>query len=179
MRSERIGTVPYRWPIRILLGTLALVSIGLIAVTLLNYNTTSRLAEQGLQNNGMTLALEIASEARARGARDAGTLQTILERQHRREVAFLVVVDRDGTVVAHTNPHLVGSSLDDALFARTRDTGSPAGAFVSLGTGEEVYELIARPPRPCSPSVKSSRGTARCRPHWSWDARWRPRTRRC
>ena len=143
MRSERIGTVPYRWPIRILLGILGLISAGLVAVTLLNYNTTSRLAEQALQNNGMTLALEIASEARTGGARDGGTLQAILARQHRRDVAFILVVDRDGTVIAHTNPRMVGSSLDDALFARTRDTGSAAGAFVFLGTGEEVYELTA------------------------------------
>jgi len=141
MKSERIGTVPYRWPIRILLGTLVLIAAGLIAVTLLNYDTTARLAEQALQNNGMTLALEIASEARARGARDTGALQAVLSRQHPREIAFLAIAERDGTILAHTNPRLAGSRMDDAAFTRTRDTGSPAGAFVSLGTGEEVYEL--------------------------------------
>jgi hypothetical protein len=53
MKGEGIVAAPYRWPIRILLGTLALVSAGLITVTLLNYNTTSQLAEQALQNTGL------------------------------------------------------------------------------------------------------------------------------
>jgi two-component system sensor histidine kinase HydH len=141
MRNGKIGAPAYRWPIRILLGTLALVSAGLIAVTLLNYETTARLAGQSLQNDGMTMALEVASEARARGARDAGALQAVLAGQHRREIAYLAIGERDGTVVAHTNPRLAGSRMDDAMFVRTRDTGSPAGAYVSLGTGEEVYEL--------------------------------------
>jgi hypothetical protein len=83
MRNGKIGAPAYRWPIRILLGTLALVSAGLIAVTLLNYETTARLAGQSLQNDGMTMALEVASE-RAPARPDAGALQAVLAGQHRR-----------------------------------------------------------------------------------------------
>jgi two-component system, NtrC family, sensor histidine kinase HydH len=141
MKGERIVAAPYRWPIRILLGSLAVISAGLIAVTLLNYYTTSKLAEQALQNSGLNIALEVAAEARARGGRDAAALQVLVAGQHRREVAYLAIGERDGTIIAHTNPRLVGNLLDDAAFSHARDTGRLVGEFVVLGTGEEVYEL--------------------------------------
>ena len=141
MKGERIVAAPYRWPIRVLLGTLAVISAGLIAVTLLNYHTTSKLAEQALQNSGLGTALELAAEARARGARDATALQALVAGQHRREIAYLAIGERDGTIIAHTNPGLVGNRLDDAAFFHARDTGRLIGGFVVLGTGEEVYEL--------------------------------------
>ena len=106
MRGERIGTIPGRWSIRVLLATLALLSVGLIAVTLLNYDTTARLAEQALQNSGLGIAMEVAAEARDRGARDAAVLQALVAGQHRREIAFLAIGERDGTIIAHTNPRL-------------------------------------------------------------------------
>ena len=141
MKGERIVAAPYRWPIRILLGTLAVISAGLIAVSLLNYYTTSKLAEQALQNTGLSMALEVAAEARALGARDAAALQTLVAGQHRREIAYLAIGERDGTIIAHTNPRLLGNQLDDAAFSHARDTGRLVGEFVVLGTGEEVYEL--------------------------------------
>jgi len=141
MKGERIVAAPYRWPIRILLGTLAVISAGLIAGTLLNYYTTSQLAEQALQNTGLGMALEVAAEARALGARDAAALQALVAGQHRREIAYLAIGERDGAIIAHTNPRLVGYRLDDAAFSHARDTGRLVGEFVVLGTGEEVYEL--------------------------------------
>jgi len=143
MRGERIGTIPGRWPIRILLATLALLSVGLIAVTLLNYDTTAQLAEQALQNTGLGMALEVAAESRAQGARDAAALQALVAGQHRREIAYLAIGERDGTIIAHTNPRLLGNRLDDAAFSHARDTGRLVGEFVVLGTGEEVYEVTA------------------------------------
>ncbi len=141
MRGERINKISGRWPTRILLGTLALLSVCLIAVTLLNYRTTAQLAEQSLQNSGLKVALEVASEVRARGTRDTVTLQAVVAGQHRREIAFLAIAERDGTIIAHTNPRLAGNRLDDAAFFHTRDTGRLVGEFVVLGTGEEVYEM--------------------------------------
>jgi two-component system sensor histidine kinase HydH len=143
MKGERIVAAPYRWPIRILLGTLAVISAGLIAVTLLNYDTTSQLAEQALQNTGLGIAMEVAAESRAQGARDAAALQALVAGQHRREIAYLAIGERNGTIIAHTNPRLVGNRLDDAAFSHARDTGRLVGEFVVLGTGEEVYELTA------------------------------------
>jgi two-component system sensor histidine kinase HydH len=61
--------------------------------------------------------------------------------QHRREVAFLAIVDRDGTVLAHSNPRLVGARIEDVSFRSVVETGQLTGRLVTLGTGEEVYEL--------------------------------------
>ena len=141
MRDTVSGTIPGRWPMWTLLATLALLSVSLLAVTLLNYRTAVQLAEQTLQNSGLTIALELAAEARTQGARDAAALQALVAEQHRREVAYLAIGERNGTVLAHTNPRLAGSRLDDPAFSRARDTGRLVGDFVRLGTEEEVYEL--------------------------------------
>ena len=141
MQAKRFDTIAGRWPMRILLAALALLSVSLIAVTLLNYRTAAQLAEQTLQNSGLSVALELAAEARARGARDTEALQALVAEQHRREVAYLAIGERDGTLLAHTNPRLAGSRLDDPAFSHTRDTGRLVGDFVVLGTEEEVYEL--------------------------------------
>jgi two-component system sensor histidine kinase HydH len=143
MRGVRHDVIPGRRPIAILLTSLAVLSVGLLAVTLLNYRSAVQLAEQSLQNSGQRAALEIAAEARARNARDAEALQVLVMEQHRREVAYLAIMERDGTVLAHTNPRLAGTRVDDPAFSRTRETGRLAGNFVVLGTEEEVYELTA------------------------------------
>ncbi len=128
-------------PIRSLLVTVLLLSLGLVGVTVVNYRTAVRVAEETLRNQGVGLGLELAAEARGRGAWEAPALQALVSEQHRREVAFLAILDRDGTVLAHTNPHLVGTRMEDAGFVMVRDTGQLAGQLVTLGTGEEVYEL--------------------------------------
>ena len=128
-------------PVRSLLVVVVLLSLGLIAVTLLNYRTAVRVAEETLRNQGVGIGLELAAEARARGARDTEALQALVGEQRRREVAFLAVFDRDGTILAHTNSRLLGTRLEDAAFLSVRDTGRLTGAMVTLGTGEEVYEL--------------------------------------
>jgi two-component system sensor histidine kinase HydH len=123
------------------LAAVLVLSLGLILVTTLNYRTAVRVADETLQNQGVAISMELAAEARSRGAQEAPELQTLLAEQRRREVAFLAIVDRDGIVLAHTNPRLVGTSLDDAAFRGVRETGQLHGAAVMLGTGEEVYEL--------------------------------------
>jgi len=107
----------------------------------LNYRTAVRVAEETLRNQGVGIGLELAAEARRRGARDAEALQALVGEQRRREVAFLAIVDRDGTILGHTNSRLVGTRLEDGGFLTVRDTGRLTGGMVTLGTGEEVYEL--------------------------------------
>jgi two-component system sensor histidine kinase HydH len=118
-----------------------LLSLGLVFVTLLNYRTAVRVAAETLRNQGVGIGLELAAEARGRRAWEGPALQELVSEQHQREVAFLAIIDRDGTVLAHTNPRLVGTRVEDAEFLRVRDTGQLTGRVVTLGTGEEVYEL--------------------------------------
>ena len=130
-----------RLPIHGLLIVVSLLSIGLLGITFLNYRTAYRVAEETLRNQGIAIGLELAAEARGRGATEAEALQALLSEQQKREVAFLAIVERDGTVLAHTNPRLVDSRLQDGAFMAVRDTGQLRGALVMLATGEEVYEL--------------------------------------
>ncbi len=130
-----------RPPIRSLLAVVILLSLGLVFVTLVNYRTAVRVAEETLRNQGVSIGLELAAEARARSAWEGPALQELLTEQRRREIAFLAIVDRDGAVLAHTNPRLAGTSLEDTAFLNVRNGGQLAGAMVTLGTGEEVYEL--------------------------------------
>jgi two-component system sensor histidine kinase HydH len=118
-----------------------LLSLGLIAITLLNYRTAVRVAEETLRNQGVGIGLEVAAEARGRGARDSEALGALISEQRRRAVAFLAILERDGTFLAHTNPRLAGTRLEDAAFLSVRDTGLLTGSMVTLATGEEVYEL--------------------------------------
>jgi two-component system, NtrC family, sensor histidine kinase HydH len=130
-----------RPPVRSLLVTVALLSFALVFVTGVNYRTAVRVAEETLRNQGIGISLELAAEARSRGERDAAALQTLVADQHRREVAFLAIMDRDGTVLAHSNPRLVGTRIEDAARQNVADAGQLVGHLVTLGTGEEVYEL--------------------------------------
>jgi two-component system sensor histidine kinase HydH len=141
MPSSPGRTPQARPPVRSLLAVVILLSLGLVAVTLLNYRTALRVAEETLRNRGTGIGLELSSEARDRGAQDAEALQALVSRQHQREVAFLAIIGRDGTVLAHSNPRLVGSRLDDSSFFQVRDTGQLTGGLVTLATGEEVYDL--------------------------------------
>jgi len=128
-------------PVRSLLVTVVLLSLGLIFVTAVNYRTAVRVADETLQNQGVSIGLELAAEARTRDAWEGPALQALVAEQRRRDVAFLTIVDRSGMVLAHTNPRLVGTRLEDAAFVSVRETGQLAGEMVALGTGEEVYSL--------------------------------------
>ncbi len=141
MHSLRRGGWRGRPPLRSLLVTVVLLSLGLVFVTILNYRTAVRVADETLRNQGVSIGLELAAEARGRRAWEGPALQELVGEQHQREVAFLAIIDRDGTVLAHTNPRLVGTHVEDAEFVTVRDTGQLTGRVVTLGTGEDVYEL--------------------------------------
>ena len=130
-----------RPPIRGLVAAVLLLSLALATVTLMNYRTAVRVAEETLRNRGVSIGLQLAAEAWSRGARDAAGLQAMAAEQHEREVAFWAVIDQDGTVLAHSNPRLAGTRIEDASFRRVRGTGQLTGGVITLGTGEEVYEL--------------------------------------
>ena len=139
LRADRPAGL--RLPIRGLLIAVAALSLGLVVVTLLNYRTAVRVAKETLRNQGTAIGLELAAEARARSAWEAPALEELVTAFHRREVAFVAIIDRDGTVLAHTNPRLVGTPLEDAAFLGVREAGQLVGSMATLGTGEEVYEL--------------------------------------
>ncbi len=141
MQESPRKTLRGRPPVRSLLAAVILLSLGLVAVTLLNYRTAVRTADETLQNQGVSIGLELAAEARARSAWEGPALQELVTALHRREVAYIAIIDREGKILAHTNPRLVGTPLEDAGFLSVRETGQLVGRMAILGTGEEVFEL--------------------------------------
>src|SRR3990172_7279104 len=81
-----------RPPVRSLLVVVVLLSLGLVAVTLLNYYTAVHMAEETLRNQGMSITLDLAAEAWSRNAWESPALQALVAEQHRRENAFLFVI---------------------------------------------------------------------------------------
>jgi len=57
------------------------------------------------------------------------------------DLAFLVLYDRDGTVLLHSNPLLVGRSRMDSDMERVISQKRPETRFSALATGEEVFVL--------------------------------------
>jgi two-component system sensor histidine kinase HydH len=139
--TEKPTATRRRPPIRSLLVTVVLLSLGLVVVTVVNYRTAVRVAEETLRNQGIGLSLELAAEARSLRSQDAPALQALVEAQHRREVAFMAIMDRDGAVLAHSNPRLSGTRIEDAALRSVSETGQVTGLMVTLGTGEEVFEI--------------------------------------
>ena len=121
--------------------TVILLSLGLVVVTVVNYRTAVQVADETLRNQGVSIGLELAAEARARGAWEGPALQALAAEQHRRDVAFLAIMDRDGTVLVHSNPRLVGTRIADVAVKGVVETGQLTGELVTLETGEEVYSL--------------------------------------
>jgi cell division protein FtsX len=58
-----------RPPVRSLLVTVILLSLGLVIVTLVNYYTAVRVADETLRNQGVSIGLELAAEARGISAK--------------------------------------------------------------------------------------------------------------
>jgi two-component system sensor histidine kinase HydH len=57
------------------------------------------------------------------------------------DLAFLVLYDRDGTVLLHSNPLMVGRSRMDSDMERVILQKRPETRFFTLATGEEVFVL--------------------------------------
>ncbi len=118
---------------------LALLALSLAGATLLSYRNAAETAEALLRGQAMDLALAVEAAAR-RGGADRAALQTILEERHGPGVAYGALVARDGTILAHTNPRLVGGRLEDGRLAAAVTAEREHTGRVELQTGEAVFE---------------------------------------
>jgi two-component system sensor histidine kinase HydH len=57
------------------------------------------------------------------------------------DLAFLAFYDQDGTVLLHSNPHLVGRNQKDRYLQETVKEERPVIHFATLATGEDVFVL--------------------------------------
>jgi two-component system sensor histidine kinase HydH len=118
---------------------LGLLALSLAGVTLLSYRSAVETAEALLRGQAMDLALALEADAR-RGGGERAALQAMLEEHRGSGVAYAALLARDGTILAHTNPRLVGGRLEDGRLAAAVTLEREQTGRVELQTGEDVFE---------------------------------------
>jgi two-component system sensor histidine kinase HydH len=56
-------------------------------------------------------------------------------------VAFIALLDKDGSILLHSNTNLIGQRLEDPFIREVLKTGIPSDHYLVLGTGEKVFVL--------------------------------------
>jgi two-component system sensor histidine kinase HydH len=110
------------------------LSVALIWFAADQYGTAIRMAGENLRG----LALSLSAAVESVSARDP-SFQALKNFQSP-DIAYFAIMDRNGTILFHSNEALVGSRVTDRRFAPVFEKGEFSGSRVRLGTGEEIYE---------------------------------------
>lgn len=113
-------------------GVILSLLLGWFAVG--NYRSARPIAEGNLRG----LALSLTSALESIAARDSSL--TSLAAFRARDIAYVSVIDRNGTIVFHSNADLIGSRVTDQRYETVLGGRGLAENRIRLGTGEEVYE---------------------------------------
>ncbi len=98
------------------------------------YRMSSVLAGENLR--GLALSLSAAVETIT--AKDPSFIA--LRDFQTNDIAYVALIDRNGTILFHVNSALIGKKLEDRRWAGVFEKGEFSGGRVLLGTGEEIYE---------------------------------------
>jgi two-component system, NtrC family, sensor histidine kinase HydH len=114
-----------------------LLSVALTWFSVSNYLSARPIAEENLR--GLALSLTAAIENIALhdpSLQNLNTFQT-------HDIAFFTLVDRRGMYRFHTNPDLIGTPLQGTVPLATIHDGATSDQRITLGTGENAFELDA------------------------------------
>ncbi len=120
----------------VLLGGI-LLSAALIWFAGSNYRSAGPIAEENLR--GLALSLTSAIENIVLHDPSLRSLGTF----HSQEIGFFALIDQKGEYRFHSNPDLIGTSLQGTLPLATLQNGVTLGARVILRTGEHAFEFNA------------------------------------
>ncbi len=123
----------------LLLLSLLFISGAIILTTLENLRSVRNGADQSLQNLAIALSLSVENALRVQKVRAYDEIRRVFSD---RIVAYAFIADREGRIVYHTNPSLIGSTVEDkehmnAIFLSQK----PTGRKTTLQTGISVYEF--------------------------------------
>jgi len=135
-RKKRPGAVALFRSILFLF--LLLSSSAIIYGTTVNTRAVRELAETAMESTALALSTSAESALRSGGSRAEGEARNILSD---RVVAYAMVARKDGTIVLHTNPGMVGSNIRDAGLGEWLRSGKTFGRRIMLGTGLPAYEF--------------------------------------
>ncbi|TWJ16681.1 two-component system sensor histidine kinase NtrB [Geobacter argillaceus] len=113
------------------------LTLALLWFAVSNYRAATPLAEESLR--GVALSISAAVENIAAHDPSLHSLTTL----HPKDVAFLALLDKEGTYRFHSNPDLVGTRAEDDRYRETLTKGTAVEGRVLLGTGEKAYEFLA------------------------------------
>jgi signal transduction histidine kinase len=118
---------------------LLFITAAIIITTWQNLRSVRTVADQSIQNLATALSLSAENTLQAQKIRAYDEISRIFSD---RIVAYAFIADRDGRIVYHTNPSLIGSTVEDkeqvdAVFRSQR----PAGLRTILRTGISAYRF--------------------------------------
>jgi signal transduction histidine kinase len=117
---------------------LLLSSSAILYGTAVNTRAVRDLAETSLESTALALSTSAESALRSRGNRAEGEIRNILSD---RVVAYAMIVRKDGTIVLHTSPGMVGGNIREAGLGEWLRSGKTFGRRIMLGTGLPAYEF--------------------------------------
>lgn len=119
---------------------LLFTTAAIIITTWQNLRSVRTVADQSIQNLAAALSLSAENALRAQKVRQYEEIQRIFSD---RIVAYAFIADRNGQILYHTNPSLVGSTVEDKEHVDTVFLSQkPAGRGITLRTGVSAYQFI-------------------------------------
>ena len=113
------------------------MSVALIWFAGSNYRSAGPIAEENLR--GLALSLTAAIENIVLHDPSLQSLSTF----HSQDIAFFALIDQKGVYRFHSNPDLIGNSLQGALPLATLQNGNTSDSRITLRTGENAFEFNA------------------------------------
>jgi signal transduction histidine kinase len=118
---------------------LLFITGAIIMTTWQNLRSVRAVADQSLQNLSTALSLSVENTLRGQKVRAYDEIRRIFSD---RIVAYAFIADRDGQIVYHTNPSLIGSTVEDKEQVDTVfHSQKPAGRRTTLRTGVSAYQF--------------------------------------
>lgn len=148
IRSMRAGKLPLSARISfpsVLRGTLFLFlvfsSIAMLYTTARNIRSARTFADQSLERTALAISRTAEAALRANGYRRDEEIQEILSD---RVVAYALIAGRNGKILFHTNPGLVGSRLSPEGLVVWAEGGKDAGRRMRLGLPAYEFSYLLR-----------------------------------
>ena len=118
---------------------LLLTTAAIVTTTWQNLRSVRTVADQSIQNLAMALSLSAENALRAQKVIAYGEIGKLFSD---RIVAYAFIADRQGRILYHTNPSLIGSTAEDKeQIAAVFHSQKPAGQRTTLRTGVSAYQF--------------------------------------
>lgn len=117
---------------------LVLSSAAVLYITAQNTLLVRQSADLALESTALSLSSSAEMELRANPGRPGEQIRQLFSD---RVVAYALIVAKDGKILFHTNPGLVGSILREGGIERWLESGRASGRRIQLKTGLPAFEF--------------------------------------